>query len=291
MKLDGLREDTYAYSDLEGLSRWAKELKQEYPHLFLVGEIMDFDRTRLSYYFNHGQKNYLSSVADFGFSSEIYQLIAEEKPVSDFYRAMANDFIYREPNMMLTFMDNHDMGRFYSAVYGNVQKYFNAFTLLFGMRGIPQLYYGDEIGMLGGYDPVNRNQFPGGFGHPLHNAFIRAGREDNENRIFNQMKAFTQARKDYPDIFDAPMIHDLQNDIYLVSRKDPNSFNTLLIAYNSGEKTQDADFTDIVTGYFNDYEMVKAPIYGKLKIDLSKNTLILPGNESMMIVLKKSISR
>jgi glycosidase len=31
------------------------------------------------------------------------------------------------------------------------------------MRGMPQIYYGDEIGMPGGNDPDNRQDFPGGF--------------------------------------------------------------------------------------------------------------------------------
>lgn len=291
MKLDGIREDTYAYSDLEGLTRWAKALKKEYPKLFLVGEIMDFDRTRLSYYFNHGHENYLSSIADFGFSSEIYQLIVEDKPINEFYRDMANDFIYRDPNMMLTFMDNHDMGRFYSAVHSDLQKYLNAFTLLFGMRGIPQLYYGNEIGMSGGHDPDNRKKFPGGFGSSSHNAFIESGRTDEENRIFKQMKAFTKVRKDYPDIFDAPMVHDLVNDIYMVSRRDPKSGNTLLLAYNPGRKTQEANFEDIVTGQFSEYVRIKIPIKGEMKIDLKRNSLVIPGSESMMVVLKKSMGR
>lgn len=286
MKLDGIREDTYAYSDLEGLSRWAKALKQEYPDLFLVGEIMDFDRTRLSYYFNHGQKNYLSSVADFGFSSEIYQLIVEDKPVSEFYREMANDFIYKDPNMMLTFLDNHDMGRMYSAVNGNMQRYMNALTLLFSMRGIPQLYYGNEIGMLGGHDPKNRNEFPGGFGSSLHNAFIEAGRSEEEDQIFEQMKAFMKARKDHPDIFDAPMVHELQNDVYFVSRKDPKSGNTLLMAYNASRKTQEIHFINAIEGLYKEYITVKKPYKGKMDLDLKMNTLVLPGKESMMLILK-----
>jgi len=286
MKLDGIREDTYAYSDLKGLSRWGKELKREYPGLFLLGEIMDFDRTRLSYYFNEGQKNYLSSIADFGLSSEIYQLIVEDKPINDFYHEIANDFIYREPNMMLTFMDNHDMGRFYSAVHSDLQKYFNAFTLLFGMRGIPQLYYGDEIGMSGGHDPLNRNEFPGGFATSQHNAFVKEGRSEEEDRIFKQFKAFIKVRKDYPEIFDATMVHDLQHDIYLVGRKDAKSGDALLFAYNSSRKTQDADFTNILKGRFNTYIMIKAPVKGDIKIDLNKNSFVLPGNESMMIILK-----
>jgi alpha-amylase len=35
-----------------------------------------------------------------------------------------------------------------------------AFDLLFTLPGIPQLYYGDEIGMYGAGDPDNRRDFP-----------------------------------------------------------------------------------------------------------------------------------
>lgn len=286
MKLDGIREDTYAYSDLAGLSRWAKELKREYPDLFIVGEIMDFDRTRLSYYFNAGTNNYLSSIADFGFSSEIYQLIVEYKSIDKFYQAIANDFIYRDPNMMLTFMDNHDMGRFYSAVNSDIQRYLNAFTLIFSMRGLPQLYYGDEIGMLGGYDPNNRDPFPGGFNDVYHNAFTKNGRSEIENRIFDQMKAFIQLRHSYPEMFKSRMQHDLQNDIYLVSRKDPASGATLLMAYNPQNKTQDATFSRIVNEEYEKYSIVKSPTHGKVSIDLQKQIIVIPPGEAVLLILE-----
>ncbi|MEA2077815.1 MAG: alpha-amylase family glycosyl hydrolase [Candidatus Marinimicrobia bacterium] len=286
MKLDGIREDTYAYSDINGLNRWAKELKREYPDLFIVGEIMDFDRTRLSYYFSEGRENYLSSIADFGFSSEIYQLIVENKSINEFHREIANDFIYRDPNMMLTFLDNHDMGRFYSAVISDEQRYLNALTLLFGMRGIPQLYYGDEIGMLGGYDPKNRMKFPGGFGYSMNNAFSKEGRTDEENLIFDQIKAFTTIRKKYPAIFTANMIHDLQHDIYLVSRKDPQSGKTLLLAYNSSLKTQEVSFANIIVDQKKDYFNIKLPLRGKMNIDLENKMIVVPGSETIMMILE-----
>ena len=284
MKLDGIREDTYAYSDLDGLSRWAKELKREYPDLYLVGEIMDFDRVRLSYYFNDGTKNYLSSIADFGFSSEIYQLIVENKPIGEFYRDLANDFIYTDPNMMLTFLDNHDMGRFYSAVLGDNQKYLNALTLLFSMRGIPQLYYGNEIGMLGGHDPENRDEFPGGFGYGNPNAFDEEGRSENENLIYDQIKAFTGIRKEHPAIFNAKMKHDLQNDIYFVSRSDGKY--TMLMAYNPGNKTESAYFGSIVSGKIMKIDWVKGPLKGEAKIKVTDKKIIVPPGEAVMVILK-----
>ena len=48
-------------------------------------------------------------------------------------------------------------------------------ALLTTLRGIPQIYYGDEIGMAGDDDPDDRHDFPGGFPGDKQNAFY-AGR-------------------------------------------------------------------------------------------------------------------
>lgn len=283
--LDGIRQDTYAYSDLAGLSRWAKELKREYPDLFIVGEIMDFDRTRLAYYFNDKQKNYLSSVADFPFSSLIYQLIVEDLPLEEFYREVANDFIYRDPGMMMTFMDNHDMQRFYTAVEEDLRDYLNAFILLFSMRGIPQIYYGNEIGMSGDHDPYNRKEFPGGFSYTERSAFTRSGRTERENRIFDQFSAFVSIRKKYPELFLNPMRHDLRKDVYLVCRRDKKG-NALLTAYNSSEKDREISYARLLREDLFTAEMIKKPAGKAAYIDTEARRVFIPAKESVMFLLK-----
>ena len=247
---------------------------------------MDFDRTRLSYFFHAGSKNYLSSIADFGFSSEIYQLIAENKSIDQFYREIANDVIYRDPNMMLTFMDNHDMGRFYSAVDGDIQKYLNAFTMIFCMRGIPQVYYGNEIGMSGGHDPENRSEFPGGFDYSEHNAFEQSSRSHKENQIFKQIQLFTGLRKAYPKMFESEMRHDISNNIYLVSRKDPSSGHTMIMAYNAQNKTQNADYSRIVDGDYKDHTCIKKAINAEYAIHLKEKSIVVPPYETLVFMLK-----
>ena len=52
-----------------------------------------------------------------------------------------------------------------------------AFTFLMTTRGIPMIYYGDEIGMTGGDDPDNRRDFPGGWKVDSANAFEASGRD------------------------------------------------------------------------------------------------------------------
>jgi glycosidase len=285
--LDGIRQDTYAYSDQEGLRRWAAALKREYPQLFIVGEIMEFDRSRLAFFFNAERDNALSSIADFGFSSEIYQLIAENKPVADFYREISNDFIYSDPNRMLTFMDNHDMGRFYTAVKGNIRDYLNAFALLFTMRGIPQIYYGNEIGMEGGHDPENRREFPGGFPGAEQNAFEQSGRTAEENRIFNQFRTFTALRKDHSPLFRDAMRHDLQEDAYLVRRGQKGGDTALLTVYNASENAAVIFYGRLLPENYTHFETLKPVSMGKMQIDTTEKRITLPGKESTVLLFKK----
>jgi glycosidase len=68
------------------------------------------------------------------------------------YDNFTNDFLYPNPNNILIFAENHDTNRI-NETYGNdIRKYKMAMTVLATMRGIPQLYYGSEIGMAGNKD-------------------------------------------------------------------------------------------------------------------------------------------
>src|SRR5690625_7761696 len=58
-------------------------------------------------------------------------------------------------------------------------KYKLALTFLLTTRGIPQLYYGDEILMTGsGSDGLRRKDFPGGWREDPVNAFTEDGRRE-----------------------------------------------------------------------------------------------------------------
>lgn len=66
------------------------------------------------------------------------------------------------------------------------------------MRGIPELYYGDEIGMTGGDDPDNRHDFPGGFPGDPRNAFLESGRTPPEQELFAHVQRLLALRREHP---------------------------------------------------------------------------------------------
>lgn len=61
--------------------------------------------------------------------------------------------------MMMNLLDSHDTDRFLTLLRGDRQRLKLALCLLFFFPGMPCVYYGDEIGMTGGYDPDCRKGF------------------------------------------------------------------------------------------------------------------------------------
>jgi glycosidase len=75
-----------------------------------------------------------------------------------------------------------------------------AFSLLLTMRGIPQIYSGDEIAMPGGGDPDNRRDFPGGFPGDLRDAFTSSGRTSEQQEVFAHVQSLLALRKAHPTL-------------------------------------------------------------------------------------------
>ena len=97
--------------------------------------------------------------------------------------------------MLVTFIGNHDQMRFVSETGSSLAKLKAAFGLLLTLRGIPQIYSGDEIAMPGGNDPDNRHDFPGGFPGDAHNAFTAGGRTAEQQDAFAYVQSLLKLRQ------------------------------------------------------------------------------------------------
>ena len=159
--LDGFRVDTYNYSDQTAMANWAKSITNEYPNFNIVGEIWMHNQANLAYWQKDSKigaiENYnsnLPSVMDFTLQSQITSAFNEDEPTWDnglikFYNNFAMDYLYPNTNNILVFAENHDTDRMNDKFKYDFPKYKLAMTLLATVRGIPQLYYGSEIGMGG----------------------------------------------------------------------------------------------------------------------------------------------
>lgn len=206
--LDGIREDTYPYSDQKYLSDWAKVIMDEYPNFNIVGEVWMGDASYLAPYqtgspLHKDFDTYLPALMDFGLCDAVRDYFRDSTAsVRKVYDALSKDYLYANPYNLVTFLDNHDMERILFVLKNNYDRLKLAMTLLLTTRGIPQIYYGTEIGIAGGPDHGTiRAEFPGGFENNDHNAFTKAGRTQLENELFDFTQQLLTIRRQYVKAF------------------------------------------------------------------------------------------
>jgi glycosidase len=102
------------------------------------------------------------------------------------------DALYPHPERLVPFLGNHDTTRFMGQPGASIEQLKLAFAVLATMRGMPQIYSGDEIAMQGGDDPDNRRDFPGGFGGP--GAFTSVSRTSEQEEMFRWVKELLKLR-------------------------------------------------------------------------------------------------
>ena len=133
----------------------------------------------------------------------------------------------------MTVTDNHDMDRLPFGPGATDDGLLLAYTFLFTTRGIPQLYYGNEIGLNGGSDPDNRREFPGGWPGDARNAFEVAGRDAREQRIFTHLQSLARLRQSRPELRDAKTEHLLVEEQVYVYRRG----GTVVVINNGASAT------------------------------------------------------
>ena len=259
--IDGIREDTYPYPDQKFLSEWASEIFNEYPDFNIVGEIWIDDAAYLAPYQkgNLYKKDFdtnLPSITDFCLSIAIREMIMDKRGIISLYDAVAKDHLYTNPDYLLTFADNHDMERLMYILDGDIERFKMILTFLLTIRGIPQVYYGTEIGLRGGKGHgALREDFPGGFPGDAMNAFTKSGRTTLQNDLFDFSKSLLELRKKYKALSVGKLIHyPPEEEVYFYFRIY-NDQKILIILNNSetGQKVKlpPEKFLENVKGFIN----------------------------------------
>jgi len=248
--IDGIREDTYPYADQYYLSEWAQAIFNEYPDFNIVGEIWTGIPTFLAAYqgnnkFNSKINSHLPSVTDFALSDALRSYLSGEKGLVNIYETIAQDFLYSDPYSLLTFFDNHDISRGLFVAKENVERFKIALSILLTTRGIPKLLYGTEIGMVGDDHHGNiRTPFPGGFPDDKQNAFIKSGRTEYQNEIYDYVTELLKIRNKYPALQTGRLLHFYPfNDQYIYFRILDDQ--KIMVVVNNNVEQRNIDFTHI----------------------------------------------
>jgi glycosidase len=279
--IDGFRLDTYPYNDPNYMAKWARDVKAEFPHLSIFGETLVWSAANQAFFLqgdkvNRGLDTQLPGLTDAVVKDAIYEALNGKNGwtdgVSRLYSVLAQDFLYEDPTRNVIFMDNHDMSRFYSMVNEDFDKYKSGMAMLLTLRGVPQVYYGNEILMKNYSNPdgLVREDFAGGWQGDRDNKFTAAGRSKKENEAFDYFRKLANYRKATPALQTGKLLQYIpEYGVYVYFRYDNQK--TVMVAYNSNDKEQSITTTRFDEGIKG---MLKAKnIITDETTDLSKLTI------------------
>jgi len=307
--LDGLRVDTYSYNDKEAIAKWTKAIMDEYPNFNIVGEVWMHDQAQMAYWQKDSKigaidnyNSYLPSVMDFTLYDEIPAMFHENSSwdggMIRAYNNFANDFLYPNIDNILVFAENHDTTRI-NQIYPDIKGYKLVMTLIATIRGIPQIYYGSEIGMKGDKgqgDGDIRRDFPGGWGNDINNAFTKEGRTDSQKEYFNFTKKLLNWRKENKTIhFGKTMQFIPKDNVYVFFRYNDTGKVMVVINNNPGLQIVKLDrFAEMIKESKSGIDIISGKEISLKNEDVisnelnkRENTLFIEGKTSMIIEINK----
>jgi glycosidase len=296
--LDGFRVDTYSYADKNGIANWTKAITDEYPNFNIVGEAWLYNHAQIAYWQKDSKvaaiqsyNSHLPSVMDFMLQGIITGGVFNENKgnwnegVVKLYDSFTNDFLYPDVNNILLFAENHDTNRLNEVYKNDFKKYQMAMTLIATVRGIPQIYYGSEIGMAGDKgkgDGDIRRDFPGGWNGDTNNAFTEAGRTEEQNKFYDFTAKLFNWRKNKTVIHNGKTTHYIpENNVYVYFRY--NETENVMVVVNNNEEKQTFKTNRFLENIKN--HQSGKDIFTETTFDL-KNDITIDGKSVLVLELK-----
>lgn len=292
--VDGFRLDTYPYNDPAYMADWAKKVQAEFPHLSIFGETLVWSVANQAFFtqgntVNRGFDTHLPGVTDAQIKDAIAEALNGKEGWTDgvnrLYNILAQDFMYQDASRNTIFLDNHDMSRFLSIVGEDVTKFKSGMAMLLTMRGVPQMYYGDEILMKNFSDPDGkvREDFPGGWKGDKHDKFTAEGRTKQENEVFNYIRTLARFRKSASALQTGKLMQYIPyQGVYVYFRYDAGQ--TVMVIYNGNEKeaTMTTDrYYERMNGFSSAQNVITSEHISNLK------QFTLPAKGTLVLELKK----
>ncbi len=250
--VDGWRIDTYIYNDLPFMNRCNKALTDEFPKMTMFGETLVHGVLNQAYYADNildvPLKSNLQGVVDAtllfeGIQPAMTEPFGWQEGVGKLYQTLSHDVLYKDPTRNCIFLDNHDLNRWFSTVHKDIEKDKMGFEWLLTERGIPQMYYGDEVLMSGVTNPDGwvRLDFPGGWPGDAVSAFTGAGLPDSAKSVQDLIKTLANYRKTSPALTKGKMMQYIPKDGLYVYFRYTNA-QTIMCIMNTSDKEKEVHF-------------------------------------------------
>ena len=308
----GFRVDTARHLDNEFFKNWSPQINQiagesGMANFTIFGEVWEPSPIALMPYI---RVNKMQSALDFPFQRVAVDYAASSSNAGILKNLFAYDDYYTSATSsasnLVTFLGNHDMGRanfLIERVKINppgqlLSRVKLANTLLYLSRGIPTVYYGDEVGILGsgnGRDQLARQDlFPTKVeiwkqearvtGRPVGDA--DSFTDTFSNPIAKHLMALSELRKLHPALANEQMqIRYAKGPVFAFSKRALNEKREYLVALNNGAKARTVTISTATSGKWRDL------IDGKSFISKSGElTLKLDGLSSRILRAESDIN-
>ena len=275
----GFRVDTARHLDDQFFKNWSPQINQiaeksGVASFTIFGEVWEPSPIALMPYI---RVNKMQSALDFPFQRVAVDYAASSSSASILKNLFAYDDYYTSTTTsasnLVTFLGNHDMGRanfLIERVKINppgqlLSRVKLANTLLYLSRGIPTVYYGDEVGLLGsgnGRDQLARQDlFPTKVeiwkqearvtGKPVGDA--DSFTDTFSSPIAKHLMALSELRKAHPALANEQMqIRYAKGPVFAFSKRALNEKREYLVVLNNGAKASTATIQTATSGKWRD---------------------------------------
>jgi glycosidase len=262
--IDAIRQDTYPYVDRPFWEQWQSAIDREYPNLVVTGEISAGTPAVLSFFDGgtrrRGFDTRLKSMLDFPLEKAIRAVFAEGQPMTQLTDVLAQDFLYRHPEMLVAFVGNHDQPRFLTG--GDAGRLQMALAFLLTTRRVPHLYYGDEIGMGAGTDRTDRSiraDFPVGVFETVQS-----------NATFGWVREMLRLRQAHPALRRGRLTQLLVNQDQYAFLRTADEERVLVVLNRAGEGTIELDVSDVGIAVGTEFSGGLRVAHGKITISRAR---------------------
>jgi glycosidase len=292
--IDALRMDTWAYADPEFGTKWSEEILRRYPQIGIFGETWVHGNVVQAFF--HGKSGIkndynsgLPGLTDFQLYYAINEAINAEPSwtggILRLYYTLAKDFVYKNPNDNVVFLDNHDLSRFYDVAGKNRDKFLMGIDWLYTVRGIPMIYYGTELGFNGNTsdgDGDVRQDFPGGWASDSLDKFTKSGRTAEEQDLFEYISKLGNWRSKTSVLHNGQLMQFVpQHNVYVYFRYDEEA--SVMVLMNGGDEHQIISLKPYAER-LEGYKTATHPVTGR-QYDLSQD-LPVAARSSLILELK-----
>jgi glycosidase len=225
--VDGFRLDTVKHVDHPFWKQFRKAIHARYPDFFLLGEVYGAGPDSCDEYL---QGDELDACLDFSFGGSVLAFLQGRGRTKAFNHYLSN-VRYRTPStgMMSHYLDSHDVDGWLHLAGGDKSLLKLAAVLQMTTIGIPNIYYGNEVGRTGQHWPVISNR-----------SFMPWGEEQDEDLLAHYTRLI-HIRRAHRSLSRGP--HEglsTEGDLYVYRRSLPDGSDKVIVALNRGSEPAEA---------------------------------------------------